>query len=99
MNLEVTFDSAVYSMDAVKAACYKFVDRFSPDIEFDHGKIVCRLQFDDKLARSTAESYIENLKKEVLDQDLRLKLKTETEPIRNLILAHAFSKTGLIRDD
>jgi His-Xaa-Ser system protein HxsD len=42
---------------------------------------------------------VESFKKEVLDQDLRLKLKAETEPIRNLILAHAFSKTGLIADE
>jgi len=31
-----------------------------------------------------------------LDQDLRETLKVETEPVRNLILAHAFSKTGII---
>ena len=39
---------------------------------------------------------IDDFKKEVLDQDLREKLKVETEPVRNLILAHAFSKTGII---
>ena len=54
---------------------------------------ICCTASEEKLA-NPAE--IENLKKEVLDQELRHKLKAETEPVRNLIFAHAFSKTGLI---
>ena len=99
MTTEVKFDLAVFSVDAVKAACYRFMDRFSPDIEIRDGAICCLLQFDSKLAEVSVASEIENLKKEVLDQELRLKVKNETEPIRNLILAHAFSKTGLIADE
>jgi His-Xaa-Ser system protein HxsD len=63
------------------------------------GRIICHLAFDDKVSEAAVGANVDNLKKEVLDQDLRLKLKTETEPIRNLILAHAFSKTGLIADE
>ena len=96
---QVKFDSAVYHLDAVKAACYKLSDRFSALIEISDGVIVCNLQFDRGVSESSIDSEIENLKKEVLDQDLRHKLKTETEPVRNLILAHAFSKTGLIADE
>jgi His-Xaa-Ser system protein HxsD len=99
MKIDVTFDPAVFSLDAVKAACYNFLDRVSPEIELSQGKIVCRLNIDNELSSSALDAYVHNLKKEVLDQDLRLKLKAETESIRNLILAHAFSKTGLIADD
>lgn len=98
MNIDVTFDSAVFSVDAVKMACYRFLDRFTSDIELSDGKIVCHLGFDEKLGGS-ADAQVDSLKKEVLDQDLRLKLKAETEPIRNLILAHAFSRTRLIADE
>lgn len=98
MKIDVTFDSAVFSVDAVKMACYRFLDRFTSDIQLCEGQIVCHLSFDDKLI-SAPDAHVDNFKKEVLDQDLRLKLKAETEPIRNLILAHAFSKTGLIADD
>jgi len=98
MTTEVKFDLAVFSVDAVKAACYRFMDRFSPSIELRDGAICCLLQYDSKLAEASVLE-IENLKKEVLDQELRLKVKNETEPIRNLILAHAFSKTGLIADE
>lgn len=99
MQIDVTFDSAVFSLDAVKTACYRFLDRFTSDIELCDGKIICHLAFDGKFSEAAVSADVDNLKKEVLDQDLRLKLKTETEPIRNLILAHAFSKTGLIADE
>ena|ERR1700674_3433332 len=99
MKIDVTFDSAVFSVDAVKMACYRFLDRFTSDIELCDGKIVCHLEFEEKLDGSAPDAHVDNFKKEVLDQDLRLKLKAETEPIRNLILAHAFSKTGLIADE
>ena len=98
MKVDVTFDSSVFSVDAVKMACYRFLDRFTSDIEVCGGEIVCHLNFDEKLM-SAPDAQVENFKKEVLDQDLRFKLKAETEPIRNLILAHAFSKTGLIADE
>ena len=99
MTTEVRFDLAVFRVDAVKAACYRFMDRFSSAIEIRDGAICCLLQFESKFSGVSVASEIENLKKEVLDQELRLKVKTETEPIRNLILAHAFSKTGLIADE
>jgi His-Xaa-Ser system protein HxsD len=99
MKIDVTFAVAVFSLDAVKTACHKFLDRFTSDIELFDGRITCHLAFDAKASEAAVSANVDNLKKEVLDQDLRLKLKAETEPIRNLILAHAFSKTGLIADE
>jgi His-Xaa-Ser system protein HxsD len=40
--------------------------------------------------------WINKIKNEVLDQDLRDTLSQETANIRTLILANAFSNTGLI---
>lgn len=99
MKIDVSFDSAVYSLDAVKAACYRFLDRFVAEIELGENKVLCHLTFDDTVSDAAVNANLENLKKEVLDQDLRIRLKAETEPVRNLILAHAFSKTGLIADE
>lgn len=99
MKTDVSFDSSVFSLDAVKMACYRFLDRFTSEIELVDGRIVCHVDSADKLADLELDAQIRNFKSEVLDQDLRLKLKAETEPIRNLILAHAFSKTGLIADE
>jgi His-Xaa-Ser system protein HxsD len=39
---------------------------------------------------------IQDFRKEVLDQHLRARIAKETESIRHLILAHAFSRTGLV---
>jgi His-Xaa-Ser system protein HxsD len=99
MIIDVDFDSAVFSLDVVKAACYVFLDRFTSDIELSGPKIICHLAFGGNVSEAVAIAQIDRLKKEVLDQDLRRKLKAETEPIRNLIFAHAFSKTGLIADE
>ena len=99
MEARVTFNPAVFSLDVVKTACYKFLDKFSPTIELQDGLIVCLLQIDSRLSEDSIGVEIANLKKEVLDQDLRQRLKIETEPVRNLILAHVFSKTGLIADE
>ena|SRR5690348_11694867 len=99
MNIDVTFDSAVFSLDVIKAACYVCADRFVPDIEILPPHILCHLTFSEGVSQATAQGHVDRFKKEVLDQDLRRKLRAETEPIRNLILAHAFSKTGLIADD
>ena len=35
------------------------------------------------------------MRSEVIDQSLRLRIARETEPLRNLIFALAFSRTGL----
>ena len=43
----------------------------------------------------TSEKVINEFKRELLDQQLRVVIKQETEAQRNLILAYTFSKTGL----
>ena len=57
------------------------------------------LNFDSKLTQRQCEFYVDQFKKEILDQDLRESIKRETEPVRNLVLAQAFSKTNLIKDE
>jgi His-Xaa-Ser system protein HxsD len=80
MKVDVTFDSAVFSVDAIKMACYRFLDRFTSDIELREDRIVCHLDFDDKLTGPSPNTQVESFKKEVLDQDLRLKLKAGFRP-------------------
>ena len=98
-RIEVSFDLSVFSIDAVKHACYRFVDRFTADIQTREGQAVCELTFADGATSASVDEQVMSLRKEVLDHDLRFKIKAETEAVRNLILAHAFSKTGLIADE
>jgi His-Xaa-Ser system protein HxsD len=92
----VTFDGAIYSITAVKKAAYRFLDAFSADISTEGAVIKCALTFTSERGTEAIERTISDFRKEVLDQDLRESLKRETEPVRNLILAHAFSKTGIV---
>jgi His-Xaa-Ser system protein HxsD len=91
---KVVFSSEVFGLEAVKKAAYRFIDRFSIDIILADETIECQLNFAD--ADKSVSFWVDEFKKEVLDQDLRQRIKAESEPVRNLILAHAFSQSTLI---
>jgi len=98
-RLAVTFDSNVYSLMAIKKAAYKALRAFSADITMQGELIHCQLTFSSPVSEEEAGRLVEDFKKEVLDQDLRERLQSETEAVRNVILAHAFSKTKLVNDE
>lgn len=91
----VIFDSSVYRLTAVKKAAHKWGDRCHVLIEpLDSEKTKVTLK---------AKKLLENVEflagefcNEVLDQELREVVAAETEGIRNLLMAEAFSKTSLI---
>lgn len=86
----ITFDAHVFSLDTVKRALYRFSDKCSFDVQIKDNIIT--VTFQTKLQ----DDWIGRIKNEVLDQDLRDTLSKETANIRTLILANAFSNTGLI---
>lgn len=92
MNEDViTFDANVFSLDTIKRALYRFTDKFSFDIQVVKDTVIT-VQIQSKLQ----DDWGARIKNEVLDQDLRDTLSKETANIRTLILANAFSNTGLI---
>lgn len=94
---ELEFDSAAYSVDAVQRAAYRFSDRLSATVATgDPIRCVLFLETKDGLE---VEQLLAEFRKEVLDQVLRERIRRETEQVRNVILAHAFSNTGLIDDE
>lgn len=95
----IAFDTKVFAAETVKKAAYRFIDRFTVDFDLSDSRLTCTLSFAEDASAEVAAKLAEEFKKEVLDQDLRERIKAETAPIRNLILAHVFSKTGLIADD
>lgn len=89
----IFFDKNVFQIDAIKRALYRFADKCSFEI-------IC---YDNefKVIVFTKEHYptiLDDIRNEVLDQDLRDSISKETRDLRNLILANAFSNTGLIED-
>ena len=95
----VKFDNRVFSLSAVKTAAYKYLDSFVCEITMHGNEVKCVLGFTAAANDKAYVQLVDEFKIEVLDQDLREKLKAETEPIRNLILAHAFSRTGIPSDE
>ena len=96
---EVTFDKATFSLDVLKKAAYRLIDQFSVEFQVCEKFYKCILRLDGKQTEESMDCFVSEFRKEVLDQDLRASIAKETEQIRNLILAHAFSKTGLIRGE
>jgi len=96
VSLDVNFDDRVFSLDSVKKAAYRFIDKFSIDIKLTENQIYCVLTFSQNISPEGAAFLLEDFKREVLDQDLRATIASETEGVRNLVLAHAFSRTSLV---
>lgn len=95
MANSVVFSARVYSIETIKKAAYRFCDVLSIDIIPRAHDIECVLHVRSGYTDDEVEAIISAFKNEVLDQDLRATIAKETERIRNVILAHALSKTGL----
>ena len=93
----LSFDRAGYSVDSVQRAAYRFSDRLSCEISADDSSIEVRATVLEESA--AADEMVAEFRNEVLDQVLRERIRAETADVRNLVLALAFSKTGLTEAD
>lgn len=95
MAHKISFPKEAYSLAAIKKAAYRFSDRLSVEIIPGERATDCICRFLHSCTDEEAQRILEAFRIEVLDHDLRLTIAQETEPMRNAILAYAFSKTGL----
>lgn len=95
MTRVVRFSQAVFGLDEIKKAAYRFTDRCTFEFEVEGADIVCTLRLAGDKDPGEAQRLEDAFRNEVLDQDLRRRIADETAPIRNAILAYAFSKTGI----
>lgn len=93
----MSFDRAGHSVDAIQRAAYRFSDRLSCEIAVTEGSVEVRATLLDEGA--DADLLVADFRNEVLDQVLRERIRAETGDVRNLILAVAFSRTGLTDAD
>jgi His-Xaa-Ser system protein HxsD len=93
----LTFEHPAASLDAVQRAVYRLSDRLSCDVseKSDLTEVVVHPTDPD----ADIETLLGDLRNEVLDQVLRERIRAETSDVRNLVLALAFSKTGLTESD
>ena len=92
---EVALDLSGYSIDAIQRAAYRLSEQLSVDIRSESSGYHCLLHLEGELTEDDAEALVADFRREVLDQVLRERIRRETEQVRNLILAFAFSNTGL----
>jgi His-Xaa-Ser system protein HxsD len=95
LDARITFDTRVYSLAVIKKAAYRFLKTFVAEITQEGDAWVCTLKFATPPDAAGLERASRDLQAEVLDQDLRASISQETEPMRNAILALAFSRSGL----
>ena len=79
----------------VKKSAYKFTNVCSFDFKITEKFIECEIDFKNKVSDSEFEDFVIEFRNDVLDEGLREQISNKTEPLRNLILAYAFSKADL----
>lgn len=92
-EVELAFETSSNSADAIQRAAYRFIDRFSLELSRDADVFRCILRFPPDAVAD--DETVADFRNEVLDQVLRERIRTETEGVRNLVLALAFSNTSL----
>jgi len=90
---EISFDGSTTELDALQRAVYAVADLMTVDIRASGTDYICALF--PRRSGLDQDTLKHRIRAEVTDQSLRLRIARETEPIRNLIFALAFSETGL----
>ena len=95
----ISVDAKVCSIESAQKAAYRAINHFTIDIQTSNTHLNCTLTSNAGVSDEAFHFAVQEFRKNILDEELRLKLKKETEPVRNLILGIAFSKTGLQKDE
>lgn len=90
----VTFDRAVADLDSLQRSAYALTADITADIRVVGAEYVCTLF--PRLQAVPSDELKHRFRAEVNDQILRARIAKETEPLRNLVFALAFSQTGLV---
>ena len=92
------FESAwvktVVPLEALERTLYSLADRATGTIR-DEGDVWI-LELQPKTSVPNAADLLHLLRQEVNDQSLRVKIAERTDPLRNLVFAMAFSRSGLV---
>ena len=92
------FDLRLHRLLALKKAAYKFSGSFDVQMQILEDKRV-RVMLRQEDMKDTHSLKASDFPTEVLDQELRESISQETEGVRNLLLAQAFSSLSLVDPD
>ena len=93
-EITLGFDQATVDLDALQRAAYAVAAEMTADIRVCGADYVCMLF--PRTHDTSEEELRHRFRAEVNDQILRARIARETEPLRNLVFALAFSQTGLV---
>ena len=96
-EIALVFDQATVGLDALQRSAYAVAAEMTVDIRVCAADYVCTL-FPRKPV-VIADEVRHRFRAEVNDQILRVRIAKETEPLRNLVFALAFSQTGLVEPE
>lgn len=97
-SIRVEIDVRVYRVSAVQKTAYRFADRCTVVMgAVGASSLPVTLAFRPTTSERDAFDVARLFFQDLLDQELREQIAGETSAVRALILAHAFSKTDLIR--
>lgn len=88
-------DLGVYGLTALLKVADKFTDRCFVHLQKRSEHIV-EVRFRSKNPAVSLDLIAGEFGNEILDQRLREIVARESEPVRNLVLAHALSRVGLV---
>lgn len=95
--LIISWPKEVTPAEAIERALYALADTVS-GVVASRGDL-WELTAYPKSERANRDAIGHRLREEVIDQSLRLRIAERTDPIRNLIFALAFSRSGLASAD
>jgi His-Xaa-Ser system protein HxsD len=96
--VRICLDLKVYRLVAIQKAAYKLANRATVLLgDVEDGHVLATFLFGKHISHEDVQTIMRSFVEEVLDQELRERIGEETNAIRSLILAQAFSRTDLIR--
>lgn len=98
-TIRLSVELQAYRLTAIHKAGYRLAKRFTllvADVNGTRASVVLILP---SSAREPAGEVVAAFYRELADQELRESIAEQTNDIRALLLAHAFSRTDLVRRD
>jgi His-Xaa-Ser system protein HxsD len=92
-EITLVFDQATVDLDALQRSAYALAAEMTADIRANGSDYVCTLF--PRMPGIADDELKHRFRAEVNDQILRVRIATDTESLRNLVFALAFSRTGL----
>lgn len=93
-RLVLDFDRTTVPLEAIERALYALADEVTGTIEEDDRS--WSLVAYARAAHADPTALTHRLRQEVNDQTLRVRIASRSDPIRDLIFALAYSRTGLV---